>query len=246
MNALRLVICDWFAPGASSRTEVAVSGRLVIFAVLLVLGYPIVWFLADSAKGELASLLARTLQFLARLADVPIRLWADDSEVFFAITRGRRLEAWLETRPVFANLPILLTLVVVTPGLAWRRRLAYFLGAAGLLLITHLGFLWIKVQVTLISAQHAQAGSPALWQTLDDVFEVTGKTFFPVLIWLLLAFPYMLGALDVTPPQSAQVPSRNAACHCGSGKKYKRCCGDRGAGSKRLTASKDPGNRRRL
>ncbi len=169
--------------------------------------------------------MARTMQLFASLGNYPIRLWASGEEIYFEISHGKRFQAWLDTRPIFSNLPILLTLLVATPGLLWRRRVAYVFGGGALLFVTHLCFLYVKIQVVLITANHIDAGSPAFWQSLDDVFEVTGKTFFPIFIWLLFAFPYMLGATDLRKHKEPLAHPRNAVCPCGSGKKYKRCCG---------------------
>ncbi len=98
---------------------------------------------------------------------------------------------------------------------------------AGLLYLTHLGFLVIKVQLAALGPS-ASAGA-GLWQLADDFFEISGKVFFPVLIWLVLALPYMLGATDRRRKEKVKqhVPGRNDPCPCGSGRKYKFCCGIR-------------------
>jgi hypothetical protein len=41
---------------------------------------------------------------------------------------------------------------------------------------------------------------------------------------------------DYTPP--AQLPGRNDPCHCGSGKKYKKCCEDKDANAKHAVLEK--------
>ncbi len=41
---------------------------------------------------------------------------------------------------------------------------------------------------------------------------------------------------DYTPP--AQIPGRNDPCHCGSGKKYKKCCEEKDAAAKHTVLEK--------
>lgn len=222
----RLLIADWFAPvpgGPASR--LSIRNRLLFFVVLVILAFGVVWLGFNALQNALALFMARTVQLFAALGSYPIRFWASGQEIYFEISHGKRFQAWLDTRPMFSNFPLLLTLIAVTPGLLWRRRLAYVVSGAALLLLTHFCFLYIKVQVVLITANHIDAGSPAVWQTLDDLFEVTGKTFFPIFIWLLVAFPYMLGAVDTWKPREVSAQPRNAPCSCGSGLKYKKCCG---------------------
>lgn len=225
-GALRLIVADWFAPstgGPAGRLSPAI--RMLLFVELVVVAFGIVWLGLNLLQNALTLFMARTMQLFATLGDYPVRFWASGQEVYFEISHGKRFQAWLDTRPIFSNLPVLVALIAATPGLLWRRRLAYVLTGAALLFLTHLIFLYVKVQVVLITANHIDAGSPALWQSLDDMFEVTGKTFFPIFIWLLLAFPYMLGAVDARKRKEALALPRNALCPCGSGKKYKRCCG---------------------
>ncbi len=220
------VLVDWFAPvPGGPTTTLSVRNRLLLFLLLVVLSFGMAWLVFDILQDALTVVMAQTVQVIASLASYPIRFWANGQEVYFEITHGKRFQAWLDTRPMFSNLPLILSLIGVTPGLLWRRRLAYVLSGAALLFFTHFCFLYVKVQVVLITANHIDAGSPALWQTLDDLFEVTGKTFFPIFIWLLVAFPYMLGAIDVRKAKEPSAQPRNALCSCGSGKKYKKCCG---------------------
>ncbi len=133
-------------------------------------------------------------------------------------------EADLATEGIDNNVPFLLTLLLVTPGMSLRNR---GVGLAVGLILLFLGqtlFVSTKVEVSLIAAGHPQAGAAWLWNSLDNFFEITGKAFLPVVIWLALALPYMMGEIDTGEAVPHKV-GRNAPCPCGSGKKYKRCCG---------------------
>ncbi len=226
MDRFRQTFSNWFAPGLYPASEKrSVTHRFLLFGILVVLAYGIVWLVFYLLQNALAIIMAETIQAWSALAGKPIKSWASGSQVFFEIRRGRPFQAYLDTGPIFSNLPLLVTLLLVTPGLRWSRRIVYVLGAGALLFATHLFFLYIKIQVVLIAAQHPDAGSPGFWQTLDNFFEVTGKTAFPIVIWLVFALPYMLGAVDSRKATQAGPHSRNALCPCGSGKKYKKCCG---------------------
>ena len=69
-------------------------------------------------------------------------------------------------------------------------------------------------------------GAAWLWKALDNAFEIVGKAFFPILIWMALTLPYMMGLVDPVPTTGKDRPTgRNDPCPCGSGKKFKYCCG---------------------
>jgi hypothetical protein len=100
------------------------------------------------------------------------------------------------------------------------------LGIALLLLsITHILFLVTKVEMTLIEAGHPLAGGAVFWTFWDDFFEIVGRVFFPVIIWLLLGLNFMLGDVEQPRAQGSEKQGRNQPCLCGSGKKNKYCCG---------------------
>ena len=134
-------------------------------------------------------------------------------------------EADLSPQGIYSNTLFLLTLLLATPGMRLQRRAASLALAVLILYLTHVGFLVTKVEITLIAAKHPLGGAAALWTTVDNFLEITGKAFFPVSIWLLLALPYMLGKVDRLTTRGLRPPGRNAPCPCGSGRKYKHCCG---------------------
>jgi len=177
----------------------------------------------------LASILATGSQAAGQLVSPWIEFSARGHDVYFKVIRRPRLEAWTDSRLILSNLPLLVTLVLVTPGMRWQRRIFRTIAAVALLFATHVAFVITKAQVVLIHAEHPLAGSPAIWSAVDDFFEVVGKTFFPILIWLALCLPYMLGAEDKRQDYGSQALAikRNDPCPCGSGKKYKKCCLER-------------------
>jgi len=134
-------------------------------------------------------------------------------------------EADLSISELAANVPFLLALMVATPGLLLKNRMLRLTIGLLFLFSTQVLFLITKVEVTLLAAAHPLAGSALFWNGLDDSLEITGKAFFPIVIWLFFCLSYMLGKVDSTQQQvSRQKVGRNQPCPCGSDKKYKHCC----------------------
>ena len=147
-------------------------------------------------------------------------------EIFFQSRARPRFEANLSPEAIYSNIVILMALVLPTPGMRVKKRTAVVAGALGLLYLSHIAFLVTKVEVTLVTVDHPLAGTAWLWTTVDNAFEIVGKAFFPILIWLALTLPYMMGFVDPLPTAGQDRPTgRNDPCPCGSGKKFKYCCG---------------------
>ena len=220
------ILSEWFL-GTDERRAAPLSAprRFALLALLVLLGYGVAWLLVRIAQDLTAEVLAALAPIAAALLGEPMRFHTEGPFVFFVTQFGRRLEAWVDSRDMTTDLPLLLTLMLVTPGLRWQRRLLYTLGAVGLALLVYTGFLITKVQVVLITANQATTGSPSFWKGMDDIFEITGKTFSPIFIWLVFALPYLLGRVDQRAASAPDRPSRNAPCPCGSGRKYKKSCG---------------------
>ena len=121
--------------------------------------------------------------------------------------------------------PLLTALILAAPGWSWRRRGRALAIGLTLLTLTQIVFFLITVVATQQSPVMSPEGmiQPAgyspikqpVFYALYNFFDAMGRGFFALLIFLgLVAFG---GA-----PRRI---SRNAPCPCGSGLKYKRCCG---------------------
>ncbi len=196
----------------------------MIFSLLSVALYAGAW----SAFQYAAPLYQRALhvgaEFYYELEGKSLRFRKMEGETVFRSYMKPPFEAELSPRPIVSNLPFLLTLILATPAVRPRRRVIILAVAVGLLYLSHVAFVVTKVEVSLISAAHPSAGSEGWWKAADNFFEVTGKAFFPILIWLGLCLRYMLGLADRPAAPAAEKVGRNAPCPCGSGKKFKHCC----------------------
>ena len=128
------------------------------------------------------------------------------------------------------GLPVLAALILATPG--WRggtraRALAWGLG---LLTITQIASMlvsvdfWQQMPVTIVQgpAFYLSGHSARRLQVISAVyyfFEIMGRGFFVLVVYVAL-----LG-LRETPGHAGRGAGRNARCPCGSGRKFKHCCG---------------------
>ncbi len=152
-----------------------------------------------------------------------LTLGAEDHALLLR-SRSPAFEAVVNLRDLTVNQPILWALLLVTPGMHLYNRIKALLSGTALLMLTHLAFLVCKIEIILIGAGHAAAGYSLLWSNADNLFEISGKGFFPVVIWLALALPYLLGKIDRRDRVPVKKIGRNDPCPCGSGKKFKKCC----------------------
>ena len=134
--------------------------------------------------------------------------------------------------------PVLTALILATPGFTWRRRgRALGIGLA-LLTLTQIVFFIVTIVATQQSPVMSPEGmiQPAGYSPIKQpifyglyyFFDAMGRGFFALMIFLgLIAFCWTpREAPAPTPPLVARGRvRRNAPCPCGSGLKYKRCCG---------------------
>ena len=225
---LRSSLSLWFF-GSSGREEAnppSRAERLLWFTLLLAVSYGLVWLVFQVVAPGYRKVLAETVERICAVRGQPFEFDASGSTLKFRSNARPSFEADLSTKGIDANVPFLLALLLMTPGINLTGRGARVAAGLVLLFFSQALFVVTKVEVTLIAAQHPLAGTSWLWSSVDNFLEITGKAFFPVMIWLLLCLPYMMGRIDRPPaPVPAGKPGRNAPCPCGSGKKYKHCCG---------------------
>jgi hypothetical protein len=196
--------------------------------VLLIVAYIPVWWGFGRFQPAYNQLLAGGGRAYFQATGRPVAFYSDVDRINFRIRQGRGLEGWLESAGVCSNAAFLVSLILATPGFRLLARGGMLAAGTGLNYFAHVAFLVTKVETTLISAKHPLAGPEPLWRVVDNFFEITGKVFFPVCIWLLFTLPCLLGSVsEGHKPRGGPAAARNAPCPCGSGLKHKRCCGRR-------------------
>jgi SEC-C motif-containing protein len=121
---------------------------------------------------------------------------------------------------VLLSLILLPTLLLATPIAVGKRVLLLLVGGA-LLYIAHVVCLGIFFHELLL-LRLGQAGPLSNW--LLACVLTSGQTG-AIVLWALLTGGYWFpGALGSIRFRGRTNVARNAACPCGSGRKYKRCC----------------------
>jgi hypothetical protein len=154
-----------------------------------------------------------------------------------------KLELWKGNASY--DLVLLAAVILASPG--WSPRQRGRLLGLGLILITltEFAFFLSTIEYSQLRPVPSRTGSmllPAGFSRPRQIlstwiyyfFEIMGRGLFPLVIYLgMVGFTW--GAVADGPRQktqrgarpvvSSRSPSRNAPCPCGSGKKYRLCCG---------------------
>jgi hypothetical protein len=129
--------------------------------------------------------------------------------------------------------PLLTALILAAPGWSWRRRGRALAIGLTLLTLTQIVFFLVTVVATQQSPVMSPEGmiQPAgyspikqpVFYALYYFFDAMGRGFFALLIFLGLVA--LGGEPRAAAAASPRRVGRNDPCPCGSGRKYKRCCG---------------------
>lgn len=198
--------------------------RLLLFVGLVVPAFALAWPLHYLIAPVYNTAVALLAQLLLAASGRPIEVASDASTVVFRSSFRPRFEADFSLISITGNAPFLWVLLLMTPGMNLSRRLRVFLAGSLLLLATHAAFATVKIGIALVETGHPTAGNAAIWGFLDDFFEIAGRGFFPVAIWIPLTYEYLRGRVDPRVTKGLVV-GRNKPCPCGSGRKFKHCCG---------------------
>jgi hypothetical protein len=131
--------------------------------------------------------------------------------------------------------PVLTALILAAPGWTWRRRGRALLVGLSLLTVTQIAFFLVTIVATQQSPVMSPEGmlQPAGYSPIKQpifyglyyFFDAMGRGFFALVIFLgLIAFGWPTRRTAPAFAATRRV-ARNDPCPCGSGRKYKRCCG---------------------
>jgi hypothetical protein len=207
--------------------------RLLLLTLVLYVGLlPVWWMTLDG----LTWLTATGAGFIYHLFDGQVTIRPDGKivRVLVAATgraAGDPYQLPLRLDSMSYGLPLLMALVLVTRADSIKAKSrALLIGLGVMLLFTMLAvMLWAKIASLQSEEQIAQA-------TLGDgskraaffylVFH--GYAFSQPVVSIAVWFGLLFLGMFKTPPKPeapAVTVARNAPCPCGSGRKYKRCCG---------------------
>jgi hypothetical protein len=205
-------------------------GTLVLYLIFL----PVWWYALDA----LAAITGTCADFIYHFFDPQTAISPEGTSVKVIVTAtqesgfgGQAHSSGLRIDTVTYGLPMLVALVIVTHADSIGAK-ARALGA-GLLTMTILTvpavIMWAKITSLELDDQIAKATmSGGVNRSSFFYYAFHGYAFSqPVVavgVWLALM---MLSLFRENPKRQTQATStpRNAPCPCGSGRKYKRCCG---------------------
>lgn len=170
--------------------------------------------------------------------DSQVSLYAVGRAINFTVTAaadsdfsGQKYDTAVQMNTFTYGLPMVMALIVVTGAAPWRARLrALLIGIAVMsLLSVPVVMLWAKLASLEMEEKIAQATFASGGDRSSFLFyALHGYAFsqpvLAVLIWLGMI---LLGLFKARVKENIAVApiARNAPCWCGSGRKYKRCCG---------------------
>jgi hypothetical protein len=210
----------WDKSGAGLR-QVATFGLLALLGVaVMVVLYPVVF--PPYAKAVMA-----VVNVAYRAGSVPLELRpAEEGDLAAWVRLPGGGTRWLVTdndpEGIFLSLILLPPLLLATPVPARRRAVLLATGCV-LLFLLHAASVGL-----LFRALHLQslgkAGPLSSWaMTAILTSGQVGAFVLWALLTALVWFPGAAGSVRANKDGAA----RNASCPCGSGRKFKRCCGAR-------------------
>jgi hypothetical protein len=203
---------------------------------LYLLLLPVWWF----SLGATANVSGTIAGFIYHLVDPQMTIRPEGREIKCTVAAtpesgfgGQSHSAALRMDTMNYGLPMLIALILVTGAESYRAKLrALGLGVFIMFLLT-IPAVMLSAKITSLEledmiarANFTPSGNRSGFLNLAFHGYSFSQPALAVLIWIGLL---MLGVFKQKVKERAQenkiVITRNAACPCGSGRKYKRCCG---------------------
>jgi hypothetical protein len=222
----------------SSDLRFNLGGRKWLRLLLGVLGLylvflPIWWY----TLGLLASFAGTLSNLIYHFFDPQIAISSEASNIKVIATAavgtgfdGQSISSALRLDRCTYGLPMIAALVLVTPAESWSARLrSLALGVGTMILLTVPAVLfWAKMTSLQLTDQIAgiNTSSNAFYYYAFHGYAFS-QPVVAVLIWsgLILLGSFNSRQPSAPPPAIERAVSRNEPCPCGSGRKYKKCCG---------------------
>jgi hypothetical protein len=192
------------------------------------------WYLVRHPYSRLMVRMGAGL--LSHFAGIPSeRLVLEEGDRFVLdtglVSGGKDVYRELAVYPVSWNLALLVTLALATPLALLKRSWLYLVLALALLWLSHLGFFCLATYAQVAAVYQAQ-GQPfqSAWLTrllggLAQGYSLTVGPFLPFLLFAPVVLNRPRQGRAGLPRSGQPLPARNGPCPCGSGLKFKRCCG---------------------
>lgn len=200
--------------------------RLLLLTVVLYLVFLPIWWYSLQVLAHLVGVTANWIYtlFEPRVSIVPdgrvVRITVAASQLSGAQPNSTSLR--LDT--VTYGLPMLAALVIVTRAGSIRAKIRALLVGLGVMVLLSVPVVMASAKLTSLQVNEIASGASDSSSMLFDVMHgyAYSQPVVAVVVWWALM---MLGLFKEGTQTSAAPVALNAACPCGSGRKYKRCCG---------------------
>lgn len=135
----------------------------------------------------------------------------------------------IEGQEIHMNMVLLIALVLASPRLNISRRFKLLGLAIAALFVVHVWLTVCVVKVYSVEVLHTHTDEihGGIMQNIYNwgklFYEGVGWQFFPFFIWAVLCYKTLFFKGEAATSRGRI--DRNAPCPCGSGRRYKRCCG---------------------
>jgi hypothetical protein len=193
-----------------------------IYLVLL----PLWWY----SIGGLVVLTSAPADWIYHFFNPQVRIKPDGRvvKIVFAVAGGEPMLSGLGLDKVTYGLPMLAALVLATRSRSLKAKARALALGLGLMLLLTVPAVMMWAKLSGLQIEENLAGAAAGSRSSFFYYAFHGYAFSqPVIavgLWLALL---MLGLFEAKPKKEKTPVSRNAPCPCGSGRKYKLCCGRR-------------------
>jgi hypothetical protein len=203
---------------------------------LYLLLLPVWWF----SLGATANVSGTISNFIYHLFDPQMTIRPEGREIKFTVVAtpesgfgGQSHASSLRMDTMTYGLPMLVALILVTSAESFRAKLRVLgLGLLIMFLLT-IPVVMMSAKITsleledmIAQANFTQAGNRSGFFNLAFHGYSFSQPALAVLIWLgFLMLGLFKEGVKARVEEHKIAVSRNAACPCGSGRKYKRCCG---------------------
>ncbi len=174
------------------------------------------------------------------LLDAHLTIQPDDRQINFYVRASdygnQQQAAAIKVDTITYGLPLLLALVLATSADSWRGRCRALLASLLIMVLFTILIVMLRAKVTSLELDARIAAATMQSRSNSAGFFsliVHGYAFSQPVIAVLVWFAMLLLGVFKDTVKPVKQPSRvkpesiarNAPCPCGSGRKYKRCCG---------------------
>lgn len=228
----------FFGWKGSSRSVASNSllffGRVLLFFALSYLA----WVPVSTLYTKALSAVSNEAIFFSELSasqyhNKVTSLKSENSDIIVSYSKPepKGISLKLEGKQIHMNMVLLIALVLASPRLNISKRLKLLLLAIGMLFFVHvlLTIFVVKFYSVQVLDSHIDEIHIGIMQSIyywgKIFYEGVGWQFFPFFIWAILCYKTFFFKEEPASSKTKERFDRNAPCPCGSGRKYKRCCG---------------------